>query len=310
MTSYVLTPAIQALLERSAHFTPLDNSLNARRVAFQALCRAFTPATPGNLTLHDICLDGLSLRLYLPAGEPPDGGWPVMLYLHGGGWSMGNLDSHDWFVYPVMQRVPIAVVAVAYRLAPEQPYPAALEDTLTAWHLLRRGALRPSLSTVRMLVCGESAGGTLAAALCVALQTQGQVQPLTQVLLYPVLTASEQLPSARECADAPFLTSAALKASIETYLPNPEDRDAATAMPLNALTLRGLASAFIGVVEHDPLRDHGIEYHCRLLAEGVASSLYVGEGLVHGCLRDAGITEVAALYDRVADHVRAALAVN
>ncbi|WP_238542595.1 alpha/beta hydrolase [Pseudomonas sp. GM102] len=255
------------------------------------------------MTQQDVDLDGLTLRVYQPETEQPENGWPTLLYLHGGGWNMGGLDSHDWFAYEVARRLHIAIVAVAYRLAPEHPYPAALQDSLTALRTLRTGRVLNSLSSDRLVVCGESAGGTLAAALCMALRESGEKQPLGQALLYPVLTAFEDLSSAHECADAPFLTSAAVRASIEGYLPDRTDWNSPLAMPLAATDYTALPPTFIGVAQFDSLRDHGIEYHHRLLEAGIDSRLYIGQGLVHGCLRDDSIPEVAALYEQFIRHV-------
>ncbi|WAH56678.1 alpha/beta hydrolase [Pseudomonas silvicola] len=297
---YLLSPALQAMLERSLTFAPGESSLDARRAAFLALCRAFTGPCPVGVRRTDHDVQGLLVRVYQPQAMPPEGGWPTLLYLHGGGWSMGELDSHDWFAYALLERLPVAIVSVDYRLAPEHPWPAAVQDTLKAFRTLRAGLLAETLSCERLLVCGESAGGTLAAALCLALRDADERQPLGQGLLYPVMTAQETLPSVTEHANAPFLTRAAVRACVIDYLPRLSDRDVPTAMPLNTPTCSGLAPAFIGVAEFDPLRDHGIAYHGRLKAAAVASCLYVGEGLVHGCLRDDSISEVRTLYDAFA----------
>lgn len=305
---YTLTSAMQALLTKSLQFAPADASLASKRAAFLDLCRAFTGPIPPGFTQQDYTLDALAVRVYHPSDRPPTGGWPTLLYLHGGGWSLGGLDSHDWFAYSIAQRLSVAIVAVAYRLAPEHPYPAALEDCLRVLRALREGALHSSLSTERLMICGESAGGTLAAAVCMALRETGEPQPLSQALLYPVLTAFEELPSALECADAPFLTSAALRESIKGYLPNRNDWLSALAMPLAASDYSGLPATFIGVAQFDPLRDHGVEYHRRLKQAGVISQLYLGEGLVHGCLRDDSIAEVAALYAQLIRHLEQVLA--
>lgn len=302
---YPLNPAIRAMLERSLAFAPSSNTLAARRAAFLALCRDFTGPRPEGWGQQDVDLDGLALRVYQPDSAAPKGGWPVLLYLHGGGWSMGGLDSHDWFAYSLARRLRVAIVAVEYRLAPEHPWPAALHDTLRAFRGLRQGQVLRSLSTECVLVCGESAGGTLAAALCLALGDSGERQPLGQALLYPVLTADETLPSATEHAHAPFLTSAGLRASIVDYLPDPAHRHSPLAMPLNAAAhtpsaLKALPATFIGVAEFDPLRDHGIAYHQALTNAHKEIELYLGTGLVHGCLRDDAIAEVATVYDALA----------
>ncbi len=300
---YPLSPAIHALLQRSAEFAPANDAIATRREAFKALCQAFTGPAPDGLQVTDLYRKGLNLRLYLPEGPPPTGGWPVLLYLHGGGWNMGNHQTHDWFAFAIARRMSLAIVAVDYRLAPECPYPAALEDSLAVYGALATGQVHQGLSTSRILLGGDSAGGTLAASLCMALRRDAQRQPIAQVLIYPVLTCGDQLPSMSECADAPFLTATAVKELIAHYLPDPRDHDCEVAMPLNASCFAGLPDTIIAVARIDPLRDHGVSFHQRLHAEGVHSVLYVGKGLVHGCLRDEGIAEVAALYDWLAQRM-------
>lgn len=297
---YYLSARLEAMIATARKFAPADNSLAAGRTAFLAHCRHYTHAPEPPLRVDNLQLGSLALRLYRPPGDSPETGWPTLLYLHGGGWNMGSLDTHDWFAHALCARSPVALLAVDYRLAPECPYPAALHDTLQAWHALAAGEVHRSLDPNRLLVVGDSAGGTLAAALCVALKARGEPQPLGQVLLYPALTADEHLPSARECADAPLLTQAGLRELIQCYLPDPATRQHPQAMPLANTDLSGLAPAFIAVAEFDPLRDHGQEYSRRLNEAGVSSELYFGEGLIHGCLRDDSIEPVATLYTALA----------
>lgn len=299
--SYNLDPEIQAYIDACQRFTPTDDSITARREAFLQACRACTPEPPPGWTIDDIALDDLRLRRYKPAGQAPEGGWPTLLYLHGGGWNQGNLDTHDWFAYALARRVPMAIVAVAYRLAPEYSYPAPLEDCLAAWQGLRQGRIDPTLSRERLIVGGDSAGGTLAAGLCMALRRDGQAQPLGQLLIYPVLTAREHLPSMHEHAEAPLMTVAGLRRSLAGFVPQASDRLDPCAMPLEAQDFSGLAPAFIAVAGVDPLRDHGVSYGQALRRDGVDAEVEVVEGLVHSGLRAFGVDRVERLWDRLGE---------
>jgi len=299
--TYRLDPDIQAYVDACKAFAPVDDSTTARRDAFLRACRACTPAAATGWTTTDIHLDGTALRLYKPAGEAPQGGWPTLLYLHGGGWDLGNLDTHDWFAHALGRRVSVAIVAVEYRLAPEHRYPAPLQDCLAAWHGLRAGRIDPALSRDRLMVAGDSAGGTLAAGLCMALRRDGQPQPLGQLLVYPVLTARDHLPSMTEHAEAPLLTVAGLQRSLAGYVPQQRDRLDPCAMPLEAEDFSGLAPAFIAVAGVDPLRDHGVAYGEALRGAGVEAEVAVVEGLVHSGLRGFGVVRVERLWDRLGE---------
>lgn len=306
---YRLDPAIQAFVDATAGFAPADSSLAARRTAFRSACRAFTPTPPPNLVIQDQELHGLRLRLYQPQGTPPASGWPTVLYLHGGGWDLGDLDTHDWFVYRLAQRGPFAVLAVAYRLAPEHPFPAPLEDALAVWRALAGGHW-PTLDAQRLAVVGDSAGGCLAAGLCLALRQSGEPQPRLQGLVYPVLSDREDLPSMLEHADAPMLTRAGLALSLSAYVPTAQLRRDPRALPLAAADLQGLAPAFIGIVELDPLRDQGRAYRDRLLTAGVPVTLHQGHGLPHASLRALGVAEVELFYDALGAALVDALAIS
>jgi len=297
--SYILDSAMQDYVEASCRFAPANESLAARREAFLQACRACTPSTPGGWRIDDIELAGLRLRCYKPDDFTPQGGWPCVLYIHGGGWDLGSLDTHDWFAYTLAQRVQVAIIAVDYRLAPEYAYPAPLDDCLKVWHGLRQGIVDPDLSSERLIVAGDSAGGTLAAGLCMALRRDGHPQPLGQVLIYPVLTARCHLPSMVEHANAPMMTVPGLAKSLEGFLPHQEDRLDPCAMPLESNDFCGLAPAFIAVAEIDPLRDHGQAYRDALLADGGRAELHIAQGMVHSGLRAFGVATVEDTWDRV-----------
>ncbi|WP_434559120.1 alpha/beta hydrolase [Pseudomonas sp. Z4-20] len=291
--AYPLSQAMSAFIDKTLGFTCPDDSLAGSRQAYSQMCRAFTPPCPPTLAVEDLQLAGVAVRAYHPRTSPPLAGWPCLLYLHGGGWVVGDLDSHDFICMELAAELGALVLAVDYRLAPEHPFPAAFEDCLAVWRHLADAPF--AIDPRRRAVAGDSAGGNLAAALCLALRDTGQVLPRAQVLIYPALGGPAELPSRQECFDAPLLSSRDLDRYEALYLGGA--RPSAYAMPLNAGDLSSLPPALVAVAQWDPLRDDGVLYSDRLNAAGVASVLYRGEGLVHGCLRGRNqVPEVDQLY--------------
>jgi acetyl esterase len=305
MTSpYALSPELADFVAHSLTFASTDVSLTGRREAYGRMCQAYTPQRPAGLTVTDISLRQVPIRLYQPSGARPENGWPCVLYLHGGGWVLGDLDSHDFITADLAARLDAVVIAVDYRLAPEHPFPAAFDDCLAVWRALRDEHRAFDLDLVRMAVAGDSAGGNLAAALCLALRDAGELLPTGQALLYPGLGGDSDLPSRSQCADAPLLSTADLDSYLALYLPGPMQSNP-YAQPLAASHFDRLPPAFIAVAQFDPLRDDGVRYHERLSAAGVAVSFHLGKGLVHGCLRARGqVPDVDLLYEELLIHLR------
>lgn len=227
----------------------------------------------------------IGARLYLPAGA--DGA--VLLYFHGGGYCVGGLDSHDALCRDLAARSAAAVLAVDYRLAPEHPFPAAFEDALDshAWLLAQAATL--GLDPERVTVGGDSAGGALAAALCLALRDAGQPQPLAQVLLYPCAAATLDSPSQQRYAEGYLLERDTLHWMYGHYLPDPAARHDWRFAPLAASDLAGLAPAFIALPEFDILHDEGKAYARRLSEAGVPVTLREYPGMVHDFARLADV---------------------
>ncbi|WP_447594462.1 alpha/beta hydrolase [Aquipseudomonas campi] len=306
---YPLAAAMRAFVETSNTFTAADDSIGAGRVAYDALCRHFTPARSGDPHIEDRLLQApgrnIGLRLYRPLGDAPAGGWPCVLYLHGGGWVVGGLDSHEFVAAPLARDARALVVVADYRLAPEHVFPAAFDDSLAAWDYLQEQAAELGLDPARVVVAGDSAGGNLAAAVCLALVGRNGHAPAGQALIYPALGIEQNLPSYRENADAPLLSSADIALYLRLYAPDPTSHRDPRLAPLAADSLAGLPPAFVAVAEFDPLRDDGRVYAERLREAGVPAHYHLGAGLLHSCLRALDdCPETARLYRAFVDAIR------
>jgi acetyl esterase len=217
-------------------------------------------------------------RLYRPEGEGP---WPTTVYLHGGGFVLGDLDTHDQACRRLCRDAETVVLSVDYRLAPEHPFPAGLEDALAAtrWaaqHLDELGADR------RLAVGGDSAGGNLAA---VVAQTMPELLS-AQLLVYPATDVLGEHPSRVENGAGYLLELAMMEWFFSHYVTDVEGVDATDPRlsPLSAPSLEGLPPALVVTAEFDPLRDEGEAYGDRLAAAGVAVDRVRYDGLIHGFL--------------------------
>jgi acetyl esterase len=223
------------------------------------------------------------------------------VYLHGGGWVVGSIESHDPVCRRLAARTPCVVVSVDYRLAPEHPFPAGLEDAWAATEWVAAHAAE--LGADRVAVGGDSAGGNLAAV--VALRARDRGLPLAlQVLIYPVIDADLDSPGYREHGEGVNLTRAKMAWYWERYLAG-ADGFAPEASPLRAADLAGVAPALVQTAEHDPLVHEGEAYAHALEAAGVPVALTRYDGQIHGFVRLAALCPRA--FDAFAE-IQAALA--
>ena len=220
---------------------------------------------------------GIPVRTYRPRADPA----PIAVYFHGGGWMTGSIASHDFLVRKLARESGLVFVSVDYRLAPEHPFPAGLDDCLaaTAWvaeHIHDYGGLAGQLS-----VAGDSSGGNLAAVVARRFRDQGR-QLSAQLLLYPVIDSGGDYPSREENGGGYLLTLDDIVTSAHNYLADrTELLGSADVAPIRATDLRGLASAVIGVAHHDPLRDEGLAYANKLAAAGVDVFVKDYPGMIH-----------------------------
>jgi acetyl esterase/lipase len=220
----------------------------------------------------------------------------MLLYLHGGGFVFGGLDSHDDICAEICDRARVVVVAVGYRLAPEHRFPAAFEDCLAVFEAIADGHMALGLDPRRILMGGDSAGGNLAAALCLKLRDEGRSMPLGQILIYPGLGGARSRGSYIQHANAPGLTTADTQYYELVYIGPPDhpNHRSKFAHPLKEMDYRGLPPAFLVAAEWDPLRDDCIEYAHRLQTAGVLAQVRHEPLLVHAFLRARNTSPAAA----------------
>ena len=265
---------------------PIENSLEERRRAWREFCLANNHPRPAGLAVQDdaLALPGrdVPLRWYLPGGDLPQ---PCVIYYHGGGWVLGDLDTQDTIAWGLARGTRAAVVSVQYRRAPEHPYPAAFDDSYAVLEYIAENAERLSVDPERIAVCGDSAGGNLAAAVCLAARDRQGPKIAAQALLYPVLDTDTSRESYREHADSPLLTRDEMEHFLEAYLGENRQNPDSYAMPLKAEDLSNLPPALVHTAEFDPLRDEGHLYFCRLREAGNEAEYRFAEQMPHSFAR-------------------------
>jgi acetyl esterase len=252
------------------------------RVAYLERMRA-APRAPGSgepvQTVREFMVGDVPSRAYIPAGQGPR---PILVYFHGGGWVLGDLDMHDTTCRRLANGAECIVVNVGYRLAPEHPFPAPLEDCARVVRWASDNAAEIDGDAQRLAVAGSSSGGNLAAAVCLKARDEGGPKIGLQVLIYPVLDSSMESASFTHNATGRYLESAQMAWYWEQYLPDPSRRADPLASPSHANDLIGLPAAIIVTAEYDPLRDEAEDFGRRLLAAGVDAEVTRYSGQIHG----------------------------
>ncbi len=252
----------------------------------------------------------IPVRIYWPSTDPDDSAaLPLVVYFHGGGFVMGDLDTHDGTCRQHVVGTRAIVVSVDYRLAPEHPYPAAVEDAWAATLWVAEHGSEIGGDTSRLAVAGDSAGGTIAAVVAQLARDRGGPSVVFQLLWYPSTSWDLSLPSFTENATAPILDVAAVAAFSRWYAGELDISDPPAGMaPGRAENLADLPPTYIGVAGHDPLRDDGIRYGELLSAADVPVEVHNAETMVHGYLGYAGVVPAATVgMDRGLAALRAAL---
>lgn len=271
-----LDPGAQRVLDliREVGRPPLHTLTPQEAREASAASRPILQPDPPEVALaEDLTCPGpagaIRLRRYRGLGTDPAAALPCLLFLHGGGWVIGDLDSHDQLCRALANHLGASVIAVDYRLAPEHVFPAAVEDAAAALRFVAANAARLGVDAARLAVGGDSAGGNLAAVLAL-MGRDGSLPALGfQLLLYPVTDLMATAPAYERFTEGYPLTATTMRWFIGHYAPAAAQRTDWRGSPLRAASLAGVAPAFVMTCGHDPLVDEGIAYARRLDREGV-----------------------------------------
>jgi acetyl esterase len=286
-----LAPFI-AGLEKAWPEPPLTLTVAEWRARIETLSTAARQPYPAGLSVsdHEISADRpLRVRVYRPKS---DRALPALVYMHGGGWVVGSINSHDGITAALANDTPCVVISVDYARAPEHPFPAAVEDCQAAVAWVFDNAETLGIDAEAIAVGGDSAGGNLAASMTFAFRgTSRRIRG--QLLLYPCVDIDFSTGSYRSEANAPYLKAAEMVWFWAQYCPDGESRSNPLAVPMRQADLSNLPPAFVVVAEHDPLRDEGRAYAEKLRAAGNDVTFRPGHGLIHGFLRARGFARSA-----------------
>lgn len=313
-----LDPRIRTFLEQAGLLTPPGSAPRAPEVLLEytrandeqaKMAAAQAAAALPIARVEDHAIPGpagaVAVRLYAPDGRGP---FPVLLYLHGGGWVGGNLDTEDSGCRYFCRQVGCLVLSVEYRLPPDHSFPAGLEDCYAAACWLAGQAAQFGGDPARLAVCGASGGGNFAAAIALMCRDRGGPSLCFQLLMVPVLDFDLTTPSWQDY-DGCMIYSPEFLLVRNLYLPNVGDHMHPYAAPLLAPDLRGLPSTLIITAECDPVRDSGERYGKRLQAAGVSASVSRYDGVPHGFTGMRTLTPLAEqALNEAADGLRRAFA--
>ena len=309
-----LDPQVETIIKENATRALPDYSELSPVEARQQMLELSPPVDPMLCVNHveNIEIPGLTknipIRLYYPEGTPP---FPVIVYFHGGGWVVGDLDTHNAICHALAKTSGCLVAAVHYRRAPEHPCPAAIEDAYAAACWVAEMANTIQADGNRIAVLGESAGGALAAAVAILARDKGGPQICFQALIYPITNYNFETSSYRRNAEGYILTRKKMIWYWEQYLKDKKMAENPSVSPLRADDLRNLPPALVLAAEYDPLYDDGIAYAKKLEAAGVPVKLSCYGGMIHGFFRmTTRVDKAREALDEVSKAIREALLIQ
>jgi acetyl esterase len=287
-----LDPQVKAFLDQLEQLQIpafADMTPEQARAAFEEFREAGgTPDPPARV--EDRVIPGpagdLKVRIYVPSGKRP---FPLMVFFHGGGWVIGSLESHDPLCRALATATGSMIVAVDYRLAPEQKFPAAVDDCYAAAKWVADQAADLGGDPNRVGVAGDSAGGNLSAVVSLLARDRGGPKLAYQLLMYPATDLAMNLPSVRENGEGYLLTSRDMVWFTNHYVRDASDKLNPLASPLLAADHSGLPAAIIVTAQFDPLRDEGEAYGEKLRQAGVPVKVRRYDGMIHGFLSMSGV---------------------
>jgi acetyl esterase len=260
--------------------------------------RTFTqPEPPPVASVRDLEARGpagpIPLRSYRPAGSQADAALPVLVYYHGGGWVIGDLDTHDVICRTLCNAARCAVFSVEYRKAPEAPFPAAVDDCFASLNFISKNSNSLKINSAQIAVGGDSAGGNLATVIALMARDAGGPAISFQVLIYPGTDQRMDHPSIDRNGEGYLLTKKSMSYFRGHYLPNQKDWLDWRASPLLAKSLKGLPPAYVLTAGFDPLVDEGKAYADRMRQEGVAVEYRNHPDMVHGFITMGRVLDAA-----------------
>lgn len=310
-----IDPQCQAVLDAAAAaggfaFEKPDH--RAIRAGYGATTATFAPPTPDLARVQDLSVPAngddpaIPIRIYSPAGTGPAA--PAVMFFHGGGWVLGDIESHDAICRILAVRSDAIVVSVDYRLAPENPFPAAPNDCERATRFIAANAADFGIDANRIALAGDSAGGNLAAVTARRLRDAGDGPSIVfQALTYPATNFAAEGGSLVENGSGYMLTKATMDQFRGMYLANEAAWQNPDASPLLADDLTGLPPALVQVAGYDPLRDEGVAYATKLREAGVATQVIAYPTMIHGFLRMGRLVNMAQVgMDDIATALRRA----
>jgi acetyl esterase len=310
-----LDPRVKRFLDVLAAGKPpnvLETTVEERRVGLAELMKLAGPETPvggvENRSLPGPGGQALGVRIYTPL-DAKSTMLPGLVYFHGGGLVAGTVQTHDAIARALANSGACRVISVDYRLAPEHPFPAALDDALAAVTHIGAHAASFGIDGARLGICGDSAGGTLAAATAQAIARIGSPRLALQLLICPILDYSRSTPSRRELASGYLVDQATLDHDLRYYVPPGIDPANPRISPLRAEDVAGLPPTLIHTAEFDPLRDEGRDYFERLTRVHSDVSYTCHPGMIHLFYGLGAVIPYArTAFEQIGGEIRAALA--
>ncbi|HEY2246326.1 MAG TPA: alpha/beta hydrolase [Bradyrhizobium sp.] len=306
-----LDPVAKRLLTMMAAAAPTERrrpTTSERRASLAKLMQ-FARADAAGVSATDGALPGpggdIAYRLYAPEGAGATA--PGFIFFHGGGMVAGSIETHDRVAAALADATSCRLISVDYRLAPEHKFPAAIEDAVAAAEFVARNAAGLGIDAEKLVIGGDSAGGTLAAVVCQHALRHGPAI-VAQCLICPVLDFEETSPSRETFAENHLIDRATLEADLADYLPDGTDPADARISPLRALHVAGLPAAIIHTAEFDPMRDEGNAYARKLLAAGVAVEHVCHDGMIHNFhAMSAVLPQARLILSQIGEQVRRAV---
>ena len=290
-----LDPQARAMIDKTLALN-LPPASRMGVAALRANARERSAALPredvASVRDHRVAVAGgeLLVRVFTPHAVAPR---RALVYFHGGGWVTGDVDTHEGICRTLANAAGCVVASVDYRCAPEHTFPTAAEDAYAATRWVAAQASELGVDAGRIAVCGDSAGGNLAAAVALMARDRGGPRLSFQVLVYPITDCDFETPSYRENAEGYLLTREGMRWYWDQYVPNPADRANPYVSPMRATSLAGLPPALVITAEYDPLRDEGEAYARKLGAAGVPVAHTRYPGMIHAFYRFTSTVDAA-----------------